>query len=420
MKKTSVLVVGAGFAGINAAKILARNDNIQVTVIDRRNHHLFQPLLYQVATAGLSPADIATPIRAILGRYKNTETYLAELKSVDLNAHRVFTDSKEFHYDYLILACGAQHSYFGHIEWEEHAPGLKTLEQAREIRRRIFLAFELAELESNQEKISSLLTFVVIGGGPTGVELAGTLGEISRFALEHEFRHIDPQKTRIVLLEAGERILPSFSPQSSARAERDLKKLGVEVLVKTAVTNLHDNTIEIGNQQIKAATVLWAAGVKPAKICRALEVPLDRVGRVIVETDLSIKGHPNVFAIGDMASFLGKGERALPGIATVAIQQGRACAKNIINELAGRPRKPFNYINKGQMAAIGRNSAIVEFRSLRLAGFIAWISWLFVHIYYLIGFKNRFFVFVQWAISFFSFRRGVRIIQSQGWKSEDP
>lgn len=419
MGKASVLIVGGGFAGINAAKILARNPSISVTIIDRRNHHLFQPLLYQVATAGLSPTDIATPIRSILGHFENTETYLAELKSVDLRSNRACTDFKEFSYDYLILACGAQHSYFGHNEWEDFAPGLKTLEQAREIRRRVFLAFELAERETDVEKIKSLLTFVVIGGGPTGVELAGTLGEISHFGLNHEFKHIDPQNTRIVLVEAGDRILPSFSKKSSERAELDLKKLGVEVLTKTAVTALFENTVEMGNQQIKSETVLWAAGVKPSKICQTLLVPLDRVGRVIVGKDLSIPGYENAFAIGDMASFTGKDGKPLPGVAPVAIQQGRLVAKNIINELLGKKRQDFTYLDKGQMAAIGRNRAIVEFRSLRLAGFFAWIAWLFVHIYYLIGFKNRFFVLTQWAISFFSFRRGVRIIQKQGWKSAD-
>jgi NADH dehydrogenase len=419
MKKTSVLIVGGGFAGINAAKILVQNPDIQVTMLDRRNHHLFQPLLYQVATAGLSPADIATPIRAILGRYKNSATFLAEVKSVDLSQNKVTTDFRDFSFDYLILACGAQHSYFGHNEWEEHAPGLKTLEQAREIRRRVFLAFELAERESDSEKIKSLLTFVVIGGGPTGVELAGTLGEISRFALEHEFSHIDPSQTRIVLLEAGDRILPSFSAKSSARAAKDLAKLGVEVLKKTAVTNILENRVEMGADHINAATILWAAGVKPSKICQTLNVAKDRVGRVIIEKDLSIKDHANVFAIGDMASFVGKNGLPLPGVAPVAIQQGKACARNILNDLLGLKRQEFKYVDKGQMAAIGRNSAIVEFRSLRMGGIFAWVSWLFVHIYYLIGFKNRLFVFMQWAISFISFRRGVRIIQSQGWKSSD-
>lgn len=416
MSKASVLIVGGGFAGINAAKILARS-GIHVTMLDRRNHHLFQPLLYQVATAGLSPADIATPIRAILGRYKNTQTYLADVKSVDLTNNQVITDFKTFSYDYLILACGASHSYFGHDEWEDHAPGLKTLEQAREIRRRVFLAFELAEREVDPEKIKTLLTFVVIGGGPTGVELAGTLGEISRFALGHEFSHIDPRNTRILLIEAGERILQSFSPKSSAKAQYYLEKLGVEVLTKTAVTSLADNVVEMGSNKIPAATVLWAAGVKPSSICQSLNVPLDRVGRVLVEKDLSIKGFKNAFAIGDMSCFLGNDGKPLPGVAAVAIQQGRACAKNIINELAGKKRTDFSYLDKGQMATIGRNKAIVEFRSLRLGGFFAWIAWLFVHIYYLIGFKNRLFVFMQWAMSFITFRRGVRIIQSQGWKS---
>lgn len=418
-KKSKVVIVGGGFGGINAAKILVKEKSVYVVLIDRRNHHLFQPLLYQVATAGLSPAEIATPIRAILGRYHNSETYLAEAKAVDLEHRILKTDFRDFSFDYLILACGAQHSYFGHNEWEAFAPGLKTLEQAREIRRRVFLAFELAERETDAEKNRRLLTFVVVGGGPTGVELAGTLGEISRFALKSEFCHIDPRSTRIVLVEAGPRILPSFSQKTADFAMRDLKALGVEVWPLSKVTNINAEGVQIGSEHITAATVLWAAGVKPGKIGQTLGIKLDRVGRVMVEPDLSLKGFPQVFAIGDMAACNDGTGKPLPGVAAVAIQQGKAVAKNILADISGKERKPFRYVDKGQLATIGRSTAVMELGSLRIGGFMAWLAWLFVHIYYLIGFRNRILVMIQWVFSFINYRRGARIIQNIDWKSAE-
>lgn len=414
-----VVIVGGGFAGINAAKILARNKNLHLILLDRRNYHLFQPLLYQVATAGLSPAEIAMPIRSIIGRYPNCETFLGEAIGVDLEKRLVKTDFRDFAYDYLILCCGAQHSYFGHNEWEPFAPGLKTIEQAREIRRRIFLSFELAEREQNASLRQKLLTFVVVGGGPTGVELAGTLGEISRFALSREFCHIDPRSTRIILIEATQRILPSFSEQSAKRALRDLAKLGVDVLTNHVVTNISQGRVDMGQETIEATTILWAAGVKPSKICTTLGVPLDRIGRVIVESDLSIRGYPNVFAIGDMANFTNQMGRILPGVAPVAIQQGKFVAKNILRELSGQEKRPFTYIDKGQLAVIGRSHAIAEIGAIRLSGYLAWLSWLLVHIYYLIGFKNRLLVMIQWFFAYIGFKRGARIIQDNEWKSAD-
>jgi NADH dehydrogenase len=418
-KKPTAVIVGGGFGGINAAKILAK-ENINVVMIDRKNHHLFQPLLYQVATAGLSPADIATPIRAIMAKFgPHSQTFLAEAKSIDLDHSILKTDFRDFAYDYLILACGAQHSYFGHNEWEDFAPGLKTLEQAREIRRRVFLAFELAEREDNREKTRSLLTFVVIGGGPTGVELAGTLGEISRYALSKEFSHIDPACTRVILLEAGKRILPSFSKSTAKRALKDLEALGVQVWTESAVTNIDKDGVHIDKERISATTVLWAAGVAPAAIGKTLEGEHDRLGRVIVEADLSLKNHPNVFVIGDMAHCKDSAQQPLPGVASVAIQQGRHAAKNVIASIKGKARKEFRYVDKGQMATIGRGRAVAEMGKARIEGFLAWIVWLAVHIYYLIGFRNRLLVMTQWALAFFSFRKGARIIQNQDWKSGD-
>ncbi len=409
-----VVIVGGGFGGINAAKILA--SHCEIIMIDKKNHHLFQPLLYQVATAGLSPANIAIPIRTILAKYPQSQTFLAEAQRIDLKNSVVKTDFRDFNYDYLILACGAQHSYFGHGDWEEFAPGLKSLEEAREIRRRVFLAFELAERENNPEKIRSLLTFVVIGGGPTGVELAGALGEISRHALNKEFSHIDPASTRIILVEAGKRILPSFSKELAEGAVKDLEELGVQVLIESAVTHIDDDGVDISQNRINAKTILWAAGVAPASIGRDLEAEHDKAGRVMVEPDLSLKNYPNVFVIGDMAHCKDAKGNPLPGVASVAIQQGRHAAKNIISSIKGQKRLDFRYLDKGQMATIGRGKAVAEVRKLKVNGFFAWVIWLLVHIYYLIGFRNRLLVMMQWALAFFSFHKGARIIQNQEWK----
>lgn len=416
---TNVVIVGGGFGGINAAKILARNTNVKVTMIDKQNYHLFQPLLYQVATAVLNPADIATPIRSILAPFANAVTYLAQAEKIDFKQNVLKTDFRSFHYDYLILACGAQHSYFGHDAWEEYAPGLKTLEQAREIRRRVFLAFEQAEREKDPEKIKSHLTFVVIGAGPTGVELAGALGEISHFALNHEFRNIDPACTRIILIEAGKRILASFSENNSKDASKDLKNLGVEVWTDCTVTDLEHGLVHVGQETIKASTILWAAGVKPAKISTSLDFPKDKHGRIIVNSDLSLKEYPNVFIIGDMAHCQDNQGKTLPGVAAVAIQQGRTAAKNILSDISNKPRKQFSYRDKGQLATIGRGRAVVEVGKFKSHGLIAWFLWLVVHIYYLIGFRNRLLVMIQWAIAFCSFKRDARIIQDRYWQSAD-
>ncbi len=415
-----VLIVGGGFAGLNAAKALGRAKEVQVTLVDRRNHHLFQALLYQVAMAGLSPADIAQPIRSILARYPNTRVLQGEVTQVDLAGRKVVTDIGELPYDYLILCCGARHSYFGHDEWEEHAPGLKTLEQATEIRRRVLTAYEIAERVADAETRKKYLTFVIVGGGPTGVELAGAIGEMSRFTLARDFRSIDAKLTRVILIEAGARILPMFDAELASRATRDLESLGVQVWTNSLVTKVDAEGVEVGQERLRAGTVLWAAGVAAEALGRKLGVPCDRQGRVIVEPDLSLPGHPEVFVAGDLAHFAHQTGQPLPGLAPVAIQQGRAIAANIVRELRGQPREPFNYFDKGQMATIGRSRAIAQVRRLKLKGFIAWLAWLVVHIYYLTGFRNRLLVVLQWAWSFLTFRRGARLIVNKEWRFNAP
>ncbi|HUE14404.1 MAG TPA: NAD(P)/FAD-dependent oxidoreductase [Planctomycetaceae bacterium] len=415
-----VVIVGGGFGGLNAAKALGSASQVEVTLIDRRNHHLFQPLLYQVATAGLSPAEIAAPIRSILSKYANIRVLQGEVTGVQLERNRVVADFATFDYDSLILACGAQHAYFGHDEWEEFAPGLKNLEQATEIRRRILLAFEEAERSSDLDLRKYYLTFVIVGGGPTGVELAGAIGEMSRFTLARDFRNIDSKLARVILVESGERILGSFSQPQSSRAMRDLESLGVQVWTNSTVTHVDREGVQIGREHVRAATVLWAAGVKASSLNRSLDADLDRQGRAVVGPDLTIKGHPNVFVIGDQSHAEEQAGQPLPGLAPVAIQQGRFVARTILGDLAGRPRSPFHYSNKGQMATIGRSRAVAEMGKLRLGGFMAWVAWLFVHVYYLTGFKNRFFVVVQWALSYLTYRRGARLIVSKDWHITRP
>lgn len=415
-----VVIVGGGFAGLNAAKLLGNQSDVKVTLIDRRNHHLFQPLLYQVATAGLSPAEIAAPIRSILSQYRNIEVLLGEVQSVDFAGQRVEVDCGDVAYDYLILACGAQHSYFGHPEWEEFAPGLKTVEQATEIRRRILRAFELAERSHDPELKKKMLTFVVVGGGPTGVELAGAIGEMSRFTLTKDFRNIDSKLARVFLIEAGPRILPSFSEEQASQAQRDLEKLGVQVWTSSMVTRIDAEGVEIGEEAIRAGTVVWAAGVKPSALNRLLGVELDRQGRVKVEADLSLKDYPNVFVAGDQANVSHQTGKPLPGMAPVAIQEGRFIAATILKEMQGHTRQTFEFVDKGQMATIGRSRAIVEVGRFKFHGFIAWLAWLIVHVYYLTGFKNRLFVVMQWAWSYLSYRRGARLIVNKEWRSETP
>lgn len=416
MNGKSVLIVGAGFGGLNAARALGQAaPQLRVTVVDRRNYHLFQPLLYQVAMAGLSPAEIASPVRSLLAPYANVDVLLGEVREVRAAEKKVLGDFGERSFDCLLLATGAQHSYFGHDEWEEFAPGLKTLEQATEIRRRVLLAYEKAERTQDAEIQKSCLTFVVVGGGPTGVELAGALGEISRYTLKEEFRHIDPRRTRVILIEAGPRILAAFSEKSANQAREDLENLGVSIWTSTRVTRVSAEGVEMGAESLRAATVIWAAGVRPSSLNATLGAELDKAGRVMVNPDLSLPGHPDIFVIGDQAHALQNG-KPLPGLAPVAMQQGRHAARNILRRLRGQPTEVFHYVDKGQMATIGRSRAVAEFRGLRFHGLLAWLAWIFVHIYYLIGFKNRLFVLVQWIWAYVTYGRGARLITEPEWK----
>ncbi len=416
-EKRVVIVGGGGFAGINAARTLGNRAGVKVTIIDQRNHHLFQPLLYQVALAALSPADIATPIRTVVSDKRNVDVIMANVERVDVKNRVVHYGDRSLSYDYLVLSCGASHSYFGNDHWETFAPGLKSVEEATEIRRRVLMAFELAERERENSARKEFLTFVIVGGGPTGVELAGAIGEISRYTLARDFRHIDPRLTRIILIEAGPRILAGFDPELSAKAARGLERLGVTVWTNTRVTDMGVDGVTAGGEVIKARTVLWAAGVRPSSLNQSLGAPLDKQGRVIVEADCSIPAHPEVFVLGDQANFTHHGKNTLPGLAPVAIQQGRHVAKNILRELKGEERRDFEYVDKGIMATIGRAHAVVQTGFLKFSGFTAWLAWLFVHIFFLIGFRNRFFVFLQWTWSYMTFGRGARLITSRNWTS---
>jgi len=417
LKNLKVVIVGGGFVGINAAKILSRSKIIQLTIIDRSNHHLFQPLLYQVATAGLSPAEIAVPIRSLFSERENVQVVKDEILSVLANKNIAKGKYGEYDYDYLIMAAGATHNYFGKEEWEINAPGLKTLAQATEIRKRIMNAFEKAEIEKNTEECKKLLTFVVVGGGPTGIELAGAIGEMTRFTLARDFRRINPKFTRIILLEASNRILSSFDETLSSIATRDLESIGVQVWTQSMVSKVTKDFVEVGNEKIFSSTVIWAAGVKASKIGQSMNTDLDQLGRIKVKKDLSLPKYKNVFVAGDQACFYGKNGRPLPSIAPVAMQQGKHIARNILNELDSKPRKNFAYLDKGQMATIGRKRAIVEVKGIRFGGFVAWIAWLFIHIFYLSGFKNRLIVLIQWGYSYFSFARGARLIIDRDWRS---
>jgi NADH dehydrogenase len=404
-----VVIVGGGFGGLYAARAL-RREPVQVTLLDRRNHHLFQPLLYQVASAALSPGDIASPIRWILRRQRNVEVLLADVISVDPARRVVVLRDGEIAYDYVIVATGATHAYFGHDQWRKWAPGLKTLEDALEMRRRVLLAYERAEREADPVKRAALLTFIVIGGGPTGVELAGALVEISRQSLARDFRHFNPGSARIILLEAGPSLLAAFPDSLRQAAHEDLRRLGVEVRTGTLVTEVRDGCVEIGQDTIDAETILWAAGVAASPVGASLGVPTDRAGRVIVQPDLTIPGHSDVFVIGDLAAMLGPDGKQLPGVAQVAIQMGRHAAKNILRAVEHQPYRPFVYKNLGNMATIGRASAVADFGRLRLRGYVAWLAWLFVHLMNLVGFRNRVVVLVQWAWAYFSYQRAIRLI----------
>lgn len=405
-----VVILGGGFAGLDAARALARAP-VAVTIIDRHNHHVFQPLLYQVATAGLSPGDIASPIRWILRKQQNVRVLLAEASRIDRAARQVqLADGSSMPYDYLIVATGAAHSYFGHDDWQPYAPGLKTLDDALEIRRRILLAFEHAEREPDRARQRQLLSFVVVGGGPTGVELAGTLIEIARHTLRSEFRTIDPESARVLLIEAGPSVLPTFPDHLREAARRALRKLGVEVWENATVTGIEDGVVHVGKDRVPAHTILWAAGVAASPLVRSLDVPLDRAGRVLVQPDLSVPGHPNVFVLGDLANFSHRTGKPLPGVAQVAKQGGVHAARNIVRLVNGKPTTEFHYRDKGNMATIGRAAAVADFGSLQLQGFAAWLVWLFVHITFLIGFRNRLSVLLQWASSYLTYQRSVRLI----------
>jgi NADH dehydrogenase len=432
-RRRRVVIVGGGFGGLEVAKSLAAAD-VDILLVDRTNYHLFQPLLYQVAMAGLSPAEIAAPIRAILAEQKNVRVVLGVVTKIDLANRRITIDgaSEPEPYDWLVLAAGAQNGYFGHDEWEPHAPGLKSLEDALEIRRRVLLAFERAERTSDPRERKELLTFVVIGGGPTGVEMCGAIAELARFVLSRDFRAADPRESKVVLIEAGPRILPSFPVDLAQSAVEQLAQIGVEVQTHSRVVSIDEHGVELGShdaddvpglgsglerERIGSRTVLWGAGVRASDLARDLGVPLDKQGRIIVEQDCSMPGHPEAFAIGDIAHFLEKGS-VLPGVSPVAMQQGRYVARIIRWESesdGSPPRSPFWYLDKGSMATIGRSRAIAWARGLKMHGFIAWLAWLFIHVFYLIGFKNRFVVLFNWFWSYLSYKRGARLITATGW-----
>ena len=420
--RPKVVIVGAGFAGLTAARRIARLP-VQVTVVDRRNHHTFQPLLYQVATAGLSPGEIAAPIRWILRTHSNVEVLLEEVVDFKLEQKKVITKEQALDYDFLIVASGATHAYFGHEEWEPIAPGLKTIEDALEIRRRVLLAFELAERQSSNAP-SKALQFVVVGGGPTGVELAGTLAEIARHAMNHEFRNIDPKQTRILLIEGGPRVLATYSEDLSRKAENQLLGLGVEVRTAHMVNRVEPGAVWVGDEKISAAVILWAAGVAASPLGQKLGVPVDRAGRVLVQPDLSIPGHREVFVLGDLAALNDENGKMLPGVAPVAIQQGDWIADTIARDLENQPRRSFHYYDKGSLATIGRAAAVAQFGKFELSGYFAWLAWLFVHIFFLIGFRNRILVMIQWAWSYLTYERGARLITGSddlpGWTESQP
>ena len=405
-----VVIIGGGFGGLYAARAL-RHAPVRVTVVDRRNYHLFQPLLYQVATAALSPADIAAPIRQILRKQTNTEVFLAEVTGIDLDERRLQAASgRTATYDYLIVASGSVDQYFGHDEWRRMAPGLKSVDDATEIRRRYLLAFEAAEQEPDPQKRRALLTFVVVGGGATGVEMAGSFAELARHTLKRDFRRVDPTQARVILLEGGPRLLPGYPEDLSARAREQLEKLGAEVRLNAMVTHIGLNEVCVGEEKIETRTVVWGAGVTASPLGKMLGVPTDRMGRVIVEPDLSIPGRPEVFVVGDLANFSHQTGEPLPGVAQVAMQEAQTAAGNILRTIENAPRERFHYRDKGMMATIGRAAAVAVIGRHKLSGLIAWLAWLFVHIVFLIGFRNRLVVLLQWAWSYLTWQRGARLI----------
>ena len=417
-KKETIVIVGSGFAGLNAAKELAYDENFEIILIDRKNHHLFQPLLYQVATAGLDPSDIAVPIRGEFAADSNVVVHLAKVENVDLNKQKIKLPGvvAELTYDYLILACGAKHSYFGNNEWEQWAPGLKTLEQATEIRHRILSSFEKAESEVDPELQKRYLSFVVVGGGPTGVELAGAIAEISRNVLVHDFKFINPASARVFLFEAGQRVLADFEPSLSAKAKKDLEGLGVTVLVNQKVENISQQGVFYDNKWISSESIFWAAGVQARQIPTTPQLQQDRSGRIIVNANLTINGFENVFVVGDMAHVETEGLKIVPGVAPAAIQMGLHAARSIRN----KSRNPFHYFDKGAMATIGKNKAVMQSpgKMIKVYGRLAWWAWLLIHVLYLVGFRNRLSVLAQWIWSYLFSKHGSRLITNSEWKNE--
>ncbi|WP_050031028.1 NAD(P)/FAD-dependent oxidoreductase [Verrucomicrobium sp. BvORR034] len=407
-----VVIIGGGFGGLAAAKALDKAP-VKVTLLDRTNHHLFQPLLYQVATAALSPANIAQPVRSILHHAKNTETIMADVTDIDLGQKVVTAGGQKFPFDYLIVATGARHSYFGHPEWEAFAPGLKTLDDALNIRRRLLMAFEQAEATTDAAEREKLLTFVVVGAGPTGVEMAGAISEIARETMVRDFRHIDPREAKVILLDAADRVLPVFDPKLSAKALTQLKDLGVEVKLGVAVQGLDDNGVTIPGGYIPSRTVIWAAGNAASPLVKQLPGEFDRSGRIMVQKELNLKDNPKVYVIGDTAHCAGKDGKPLPGVSPVAMQQGKLAAVNILAQIAGQPLKAFNYWDRGSMATIGRHRAVADLHFLKFSGWMAWMAWVFVHLIFLIGLRSRVHVFFIWVWSYFTRDQGARLITGQ-------
>ena len=421
-KAKQVVIVGAGFGGLFAARTLAKHP-VKITLIDQNNFHTFQPLLYQVATAGLSPAEIAAPIRWIFRGRENVEVLMEKVVDFDLARRIVKLEAGEVPYDYLIVATGSSHAYFGHEDWEPFAPGLKTVEDALEIRRRVLLAFEFWERKAAMSEHELPLNFVVVGGGATGVELAGTLTEIAKHVMVNEFHAVDPKKTQVILLEGGPRVLPGYSDDLSDSARKQLERLGVKVETSALVTRVEPGAVYVGEKRIHAAVTLWAAGVAASPLGKKLGAPMDRAGRVLVNPDLSIPGHPEVFVVGDLAALKDKNGKWLPGLAPVAMQEGKAAAQNIERDIKQQARKNFHYFDKGTLATIGRAAAVAEFGKVHISGFLAWLAWLFVHIFFLIGFRNRLIVLIQWAWSYLTYERGARLITGNknlpGWSMEE-
>src|SRR6478752_804092 len=411
-----VVIVGGGFGGLEAAKKLVC-ENVHLTVVDRANYHLFQPLLYQVATAALSPADIAAPIRGVISKYENIDVMLAEVRSVDTAAKKVTVATKEIPYDYLILATGSRHSYFGNDQWEKLAPGLKSLEDAVEIRRRLLLAFEYADRLTDDAARRAAMTFAVIGGGPTGVEMAGAIAEISRYTLAKDFRHIDPSKARVILIEGTPRLLAAYPPDLCESARKQLVELGVDVRTDARATDITESGVQLNGEFIPCHVKIWAAGNTASFVGKTLIAPVDRVGRVIVNDDLTIPGHPEVQVIGDLANFSHQTGEPLPGVSPVAMQQGRHAARSILRMIRGEKPKPFRYFDKGSMATIGRNKAVADLKFFHLSGLFAWLAWLFVHIIFLVGFRNRLLVLIQWGWAYLTCDKGARLI-TRNFQSE--